>query len=219
MRVLVYSLQSSGSSLFCYWLSQLDGCFGIVDLFNRPGVPPDFNEIGDRDAFLKGTISMRTRYKLNFIIRKFEPDKKILFVRDPVQNYMSLSEKRYNFDIEYKFRMMEEFFSNWEYCFDVVQTYEDFITEKYKTVTSLAAAGIPVDMKNYEFNRSFHSVASFNRDNSDSLSRTYNIMWGFGNIHRESFDELKIKNRPVEEDVISTVRNLCPNLVKFYEQR
>lgn len=172
MKILIYSLQSSGASLFTFWLAQQLKYIGIIDLYFNVLAP----KINYENVIIKCTIN--ELFKFEDHVESFKPDKKILFLRNPFENYLSLKEKIYcNFggDINKKFELNDFYIKNKNDFFDCVITYEDFIAKKIKC-----------EFKNfgdYNFTRSINSLVDFNNQNSLWCKNNYKKSWGLGNIH------------------------------------
>lgn len=218
MRIFIYAPQSSGASIFCYWLSQLEGYLGIIDLFVRSYPPPN-NILNNTNIVLKATVS---DLDLDEHMRRFQPDKKILYLRNPYQNYASLLSKPFKNlggDIDNKFRKLDHIYEN-RSIFDVMIKYEDFISNKDSTIKILNRHGIPVSLKNYDFHRSTEEIIRFNCTHSKELSRTFNQQWGLGNIHtkNEHFC-LSLKSGNINNSVREKVEKLCPKLAAVYSNK
>src|SRR2546428_7054869 len=106
MRLMVYAMQSSGASLFTYFLAQRPGSLAIVDVF-ATSLCPSLET--DEDVLVKCTIA--GDHKLEDHAERFRPDATLLFLRDPVRNYLSLRTHWYRDHggrIDDKFRLLEE---------------------------------------------------------------------------------------------------------------
>jgi hypothetical protein len=217
MRIFTYALQSSGASLFCYWLSQLEGCLGIIDLYARGGYLKAEEFPRDRTVFLKATLNKGS--SLGGHLSQFKPHKSILFLRDPVQNYASLKGKRYEGDIDSKFEMMNRIFLHMKDEFDIIITYEDFMNNREAIVKQLLDAGIPASTENYSFHRSYNEIVKHNQINNDTLKKTYGTRWGSGNVHFHELENLTEIKREITKEVEERVRTLCPDLMRFYDKR
>jgi hypothetical protein len=216
MRIFVYGMQSSGASLFTYWLSQLENYIGVIDLW-ATFYPAGRHILSNENIILKSTVSF---LDLRQHLTLFEPDKKILFIRNPYHNYHSLSLKHYINDggnINDKFIKMDKIFSEMSSLFDVIITYEDFIVNQEKTIKSLNQINIPMNRDHFKFNRSIKDIEDFNHSNSEWLKRGNMIYWGNGNIHQNNVqNNLKLINNKIEDKTSTQVNLLCPNLTKFY---
>ncbi len=168
MKTIIYGMQSSGASLFCYWLSQQDNCIGITDLYYDQ-VSPDINH---ENVVLKCVVTKNISFDRH--IESFKPDRKILFIRNPIENYLSLSEKIYSDfggSIDDKFKILEKHLDTKN--FDYIIKYEDFIMKK----TELG------DNSYYNFKKTTTEVVQYNNLNNNWCQTNYKKKWGIGNIH------------------------------------
>ena len=180
IKVLIYGLQSSGASLFAYFLVQKPRSIGIVDLNNHRLTP-------SLDIVVKVVVT--TRWSLDDHIQSFVPDKTILFIRNPYNNYHSLMGKPYansSDRIDDKFRLMDKIFTSRE-RFDAVISYEDFIHKQQDTSQLMASLGWSLPIDSYDFPRSSRVISMFNRHYSDWCRNNPAAPgprggWGMGNI-------------------------------------
>jgi hypothetical protein len=85
MKLLIYAMESSGASTFCYFLGQRPGSVAVIDVWSECLTPPlDI----DVPVVAKATTTMTHRAVDH--TASFRPDKTILFIRDPVAVYASL---------------------------------------------------------------------------------------------------------------------------------
>lgn len=176
MKTLIYAMQSSGASLFAYWLAQQPKCIGIIDLYNSQVAPA----IDHENVIIKCTISKHI--KIDEHKQNFKPDKTILFIRNPIENHLSLSEKHYCLEggsIEEKFAILEQNISSNK--FDMIIKYEDFIMKNIQIG----------DPSYYNFERTLNEIKSYNEINSEWCKHNHKKKWGYGNIHANN---LKIIN-------------------------
>jgi len=215
MRVLVYGLQSSGASLFTFWLSQLNGYVGVIDLFAGKH-PPSMQEVGSENLILKATVS---DLSFDTCVQEFNPDKKILFIRNPYQNYISLKKKSFKNKggkIDAKFKTLNTLFRK-KNMFDAVITYEDFIQNKEEIVRSLNAIEIPVSKDNYFFRRSPEDIIQYNCEQSEYLAKTHKNKWDIGNIHTiEGVVSLELKGGGARYLTRRKVKRFLPHVVEYY---
>src|SRR5690349_15288916 len=94
MRILVYGMQSSGASLFTYFLAQRPDTIAVIDLWDGV-VAPDFQDV-QKDVIVKCVVAPVTPLEGHLV--SFKPDVKILFVRSKQSNEESLSLKSYRND-------------------------------------------------------------------------------------------------------------------------
>lgn len=182
MRTLIYAMQSSGASLFSYWLSQQESCLGVVDLY--------FDQISpslEHDNIVLKCVATK-EFTLEDHKSAFKPDKVILFTRNPVANYLSLSEKQYcnwGGTIDQKFKIFDQCIENEK--FDLLVKYEDFIMKK-----SLGVG----DPSFYSFNKTITDVIQYNSINNDWCRLNYKKKWGIGNIHANNLNSMNIDDFP-----------------------
>lgn len=217
MRVLLYGMQSSGASLVTYFLGQQKRSFAIVDLWSWELVPP-LEIPRARHIFAKCTVT--TMHMFEQHVHVFHPDRTVLILRDPAQNYASLRRKHYcdeSGPIDDKFRKLEEVYQR-RAEFDLTLTYEDFVSRRRSTVNALRSVGIDAEARHYSFPRSKDAILSYNVRHSDWAREHYNEKWGFGNV-QGSYLKSETLNREVPLDVDSHVRQLCPSVYEFYRLR
>lgn len=216
-KILVYGLQSSGASLFSYFLSQREGCLGLMDL-NNHRLAPSLND--NFDIVLKAVVT--TRWSLQAHIDSFKPDKTILFVRDPYSNYFSLMQKPYagkSGSIDTKFRLMNSYFEMRDQ-FDATIYYEDFITDHSGTITKLTTIGWEDIQQYYRFRRTPQDIAQFNVENciwckENPAAEGPAGGWGMGNIHSSTID-LSLSEKPFDSVINEKVKALCPTVYEYY---
>ncbi|MBW2998556.1 sulfotransferase domain-containing protein [Candidatus Woesearchaeota archaeon] len=219
MKVLIYGLQSSGASLVTYFLAQKNNSIAITDLFNC-GVAPNLDSIKEVDnLFVKCTVN--SKIQLEKHIASFKPDKVILVVRNPFDNYVSLINKWYgskNSSVEDKFKTLEKYFSN--YHFDLILRYEDLIYNKSRVIKQLKKFGIKVKKEYYEFRKNKEEIFKFNSKHLKKLN--IGNFYGGGNIH-PYFKKIKIDSSLVSKKITNKqkekVRELCPKLCRYYEKK
>lgn len=218
-RILVYGMQSSGASLFSYFLSQNPDTLGIIDLNNHrlaPDLPDEF------DIVLKAVVS--TRWSLQDHIDSFHPDKTILFIRNPCHNYYSLMDKAYANKsglLDEKFKLLDHYFEAREQ-FDLTLFYEDFILDYSGTIEKLNTIGCKYTEEHYRFSRTPQEIADFNINNSNWCRDNPAAEgpaggWGMGNIHSSAI-KLELCTKPITSEIISRVRTDCPVLYAYYQE-
>lgn len=217
LRTLVYGLQSSGASLFTYFLSQRPDTVGIIDLNNHrlaPALPLN------HDIALKAVIT--TRWPLERHIDNFGPDRTILFLRNPYNNYYSLRDKAYadkSGTIDEKFRLLDYVFMHRQ-RFDLTICYEDFIADPENTLERLASIGWHMKPEYYRFPRTPREVADFNNIHSEWCRLNPAAAgpaggWGMGNIQSSKIN-LSLAEKPYNAETDKRVKELCPNLHAYY---
>jgi hypothetical protein len=180
-------MQSSGASLFAYFLSQKINSIGIIDLFNQCLAPP-LAELDSQDIILKCTIT--EIFDIEQHIESFQPNIKILFIRDPIQNLLSLSRKTYkndSGDMLKKIHKLNYYYANWRKKFDLLIDYEDFIhnTENFRsTLTNI------INPCFFDFKRSIEEVIKYSCNNSEWCQYNYKKSWGIGGIDKDFIELL-----------------------------
>lgn len=220
MKVLIYGLQSSGASLFAFFMAQRPRSIGIVDLNNHRLAPR--LEI-DLDIILKTVIT--TRWSLEEHIQSFMPDTTILFIRNPYTNYHSLMGKIYanrSGNIDDKFRLLDRIFQS-RARFDAVFSYEDFIHSRQDTLSRMVSLGWSVPADSYDFPRPAREIYLFNCHYSNWCRNNPAAPgprggWGMGNITGKNI-KLSLANRPYIPELDARVRKLCPNIHEYYKTR
>lgn len=214
MRILVYGMQSSGASLFTFFLAQKPNTFAIIDIWGGDEIPK-LEDIKCKDIIVKYII---TKEPLSNHIMSLKPHKKILFIRNPVDNYYSLNTKKYARDIDEKFKILEQIFQKKE-NFDLVIFYEEFIFNPDKVLKKLKRLGFVVKKDFFEFKRTPEDISKFNIKHCIEFKKFKN-KWLFGNIHFDNFkkDNIKTNKGWVFKTRSNTKRieKICPSLYKFY---
>jgi hypothetical protein len=175
-------MQSSGASLFSFFLSQLPRP-GICDLYIDCLAPP----IELKECVLKCAIN--TKYKLEDHIDSYQPDVSILFVRDEKENIASLKKYEYrnwHGTIEDKLELLHYYRKNWN--FDYVINKKDFLTNQSKILNELKNLVRP-DF--YEFN---YKKSEIVRLGNDWCKKEFGKKWNFGNIKPHHKDKVSICN-------------------------
>ena len=214
MRTLIYALQSSGASLFTFFMGQKPDSIVIVDLHSSNLAPSLANV--QKDIFLKCVIT--TKYTLDDHINSFNPDKLIFVVRNPYDNYASLNRKKWRYEngfINDKFVSLEKCFAN-RGRFDKMIRYEDFILDKNGTIELLKDFGVTEN--SYAFPRTLRVMRDYNRDNCDWCA-TNGGKYGRGKIHfRGPMINPKLVCKTISEEDRKLVETLCPSVCEFYRQ-
>jgi len=222
MKTLIYGMQSSGASLFTYFMGQNPNAVVVIDLFNKHLAPfLDFEE-----AILKCVVT--NKYSWNQHYESFKPDNTILFVRNPFDNYTSLKRKAWrceNGRMHDKFPILEQEFIERD-KFDAVVHYEDLVIRPEQVVEDLAGKGFHVDSSFLEFKRDIQQMAVFNHANCPDYctngSRYYQrSKYGKGKLHIRSGPLLKRKyvRKNIEDADKEMVQGWCPTVCNFYGER
>jgi hypothetical protein len=214
MRILLYGMQSSGASLITTFIGQLPRSVAVVDLWNSELMPP----LQDLDAdHVIGKAVVTTRYTFEEHARSFRPDRTLLVLRDPAQNYVSLSRKAYgaeNGTVAQKLARLEEAFRQRD-RFDAVMIYEDFVLRPDAAVAALRALDIPVTMEYLSFSRDPAEMRDFACSASPWCAENYLKKWEFGNVHPGA-PTAALLHKHVPIAVTREVQRLCPSLHAFY---
>jgi hypothetical protein len=212
VRLLIYAMESSGGSAFCYFLGQRPGCVAVVDVWSECLTPP-FEDIA-APVVAKATVT--TTYRAVDHIASFKPDHTVLFIRDPVAVYASLSKYPYanTFgSIEEKMTRFDE-----EYAAlpaDALIQYEDFVAHDQCVIDSINQLGWPCSARYYELARSFEEIYGFNCKASAWLKQHYDDGWGFGNIKSGPITSAFARQR-YSAELTERVVGLSPRLSRRY---
>jgi len=221
MKTLIYGMQSSGASFFSYFMGQNENSVAIIDLYNR-NLAPSLD--CEKDIVLKCVVT--TLYTWEDHRDSFKPDKAVLFLRNPFDNYISLIGKpgwrNENGTVDNKFRRLNEDFCQRE-KFDAIVKYEDMALQPETVIESLKALGFNADVSFLNFTRNEKDMAQFNHDAVPDYcgkpERYYQKgKFGAGRLYIRSGEVLKsqyIEKRisPAEKDV---VLRSCPDVCDYY---
>lgn len=216
MRVFLFGMQSSGASLATYVLGQVPGAVVLVDLYSYEVMPPIEAPTADH---VVGKAVITTTHTLDEHLESYAPDRSILLLRDPVQNYVSLSRKEYANDdgsLEDKFRRLEEVFRERD-RFDLVLRYEDVVTDPERVVAQLEGIGFPATAELFSFPRSREEITKYNLEHCDWCRERFGRGWSFGNIRGEGMKRTLVY-KVAPPAVSDAVRQLCPTVQDFYEE-
>jgi hypothetical protein len=212
MRLLIYAMQSSGASSFCYFLAQRPGSVAIVDLWAHCLAP---SLKLSAPMVVKATAT--AIYRAEDHIASFSPDRTILFLRDPRAVYTSLVNKPYGNEwgtVDQKIARFDEDYVSWNW--DLVLRYEDFVGRNSQLVCAINDIGWPCTPEYYDLTRSFQDICNFNALSSSWLRSGFGGTWGFGNIEpgpiRDAFTDKRYSPRTREK-----VARLAPRLTRYYE--
>lgn len=214
MRLFVYGMQTSGASLTTYLLGQVSDSLVLVDLYSYEVMPA----IEAPEArYVIGKAVITTTHSLDDHLRSFRPDRTILLLRDPLQNYVALRRKQYaNEDgaLEDKFRLLNELFLQRD-RFDLVLRYEDVVGDPQGVVTALRGIGFPASLEHYALPRSREEITSYNLHHSAWCRERFGRGWSFGNIHGDRMQQ-SLVHKHVPRAVQEAVSELCPDVVAYY---
>lgn len=218
MRVLVYGLQSSGASLFTFFLGQMPSSLVVVDTWIHALTPPLNDVHGETDHIIAKAV-VTTKFSVEDHIQSFRPDVTILVVRHPAHNYVSLTRKSYGpllGTVDEKLRILEHVYQN-RSLFDCVVSYESFVSAPEPTFSQLQAVGVPIQSEFYTLPRSHQSIVDFNRKVSPWCNANLGRKWGLGNIRNDRISAAHAFKR-VPDAVRDHTTQLCPKTTDFAEK-
>lgn len=225
MRWLVYGLQSSGASLFSYFLAQAEDAVAVIDLRARrrewlhrreTPVAPALEAAGP--VVVKCVVTARVSFEQHR--DAFRPDRSILFLREPCANLSSLRAKpyaRHGGSIDAKLALLEHYQGE-RHLFDAVFHCEDFVADPAGSVQRLRGLGWPALLAHYDFPLSLEEVVRRSRERSDWCDRTFGKRWGTGHARGRAVDARLLVVDCAEEDR-ARVAALCPGLLACYAAR
>jgi hypothetical protein len=204
-------MESSGASTFCYFLGQRPGSVAIIDVWSRCVTPPLRLDV---PVVAKATTTMA--YRAIDHIDSFAPDKIILFIRDPVVIYSSLSKYSY----ANTFGSIEEKLSRFDDEFgclkvDLVLRYEDFILRDKKLISAVKSLGWTCCNGNFDCSRTLEDIKKFNSSASTWLKYNYRKGWGFGNIKGGAIGRA-LETVSYSSELIEKIVRLSPRLSQHY---
>jgi len=212
MRTLIYAMQSSGASLFTFFMGQQPDTVAIIDLYNMY-LAPAFKSVR-HNIILKCVVT--SKFSLDDHIENFGPDKIILFIRNPYDNFVSLKSKPWSRGsglMVDKFRILDDNFKNKD-RFDHVITYEDFIFDREKVIDELK--DVPGIQDFCKFERSVQTIYDFNKENC-GWCRKGRKKYGTDKIHfRGPRINRKLVHKQISDEDKTLVQELCPTLCEFY---
>jgi len=213
MRLLVYGMQSSGATAFTLFLAQRPDCLALVDLLNNYAAPRVDTAM---DMVVKAGVT--TAYPLEVHRERFRPDRTVLLLRDPRENYRSLSTKNYRNHsglIDEKFALIDEVFAGRD-RFDAVVHYEDFVARDPAVPAQVTALGWPVDDAFYDYRRRHDDLA---RDLWHHVPDLMDRMeFSFGNVQGRAVSE-GFRDKPRDPALEAKLETLCPRLLAHYRER
>jgi hypothetical protein len=218
MRILVYGLQSSGATLATFLIGQKSGSVVVPDLFDD-ALLPSRNAFSPEARRVVAKCTITTRYSLGEHEANFCPDKKVLVVRHPGSNYVSLDRKLHrdwSGSIEEKFAAADAYFQDRKRHFDAVVRYEDLVFRNSEFREALADAGIEVKSSHYDIPRTRFSVLKSNAERSQWCRENYRVKWGFGRLRSDSI-ETRYVMKYITNEKEKKVKKLSHNLQRYYQ--
>lgn len=213
MRLLVHGMQSSGATAFTQVLAQRPGCLALVDIPNEYAAPRVSTK---RDFVAKVVVT--TAYPLAVHVERFRPDRVVLLLRDPRDNYQSLRSKDYRNRsglMREKFLLLDQLVAE-RSRFDAVVHYEDLVARDPVVLHEMARVGWPIEETYFTFRRSEDALLSALWAEEPALREEMETV--FGNVRgRELTDRFRAQDWGRDtEDVVET---LCPRLLAHYRSR
>lgn len=212
MRVLVYGMQSSGATAFTLFLAQRPDCLALVDVLNNYAAPRVNTPL---DMVVK--VAATTAYPLAVHMERFRPDRTILLLRDPHDNYQSLKTKNYRNHsglMEEKFRLIDQVFAERD-NFDAVIRYEDFVARDPAVLETVNRLGWPVEEGYFAYRRRHGELLKALWDHVPDLHDR--MEFAFGNVQGREVNG-KFRDKPRDPAVAARLRALCPRLLDYYQQ-
>lgn len=216
-RLFIYRLQSSGASLFAYFLAQQPDTTAILDLL-VPHVAPPLQV--EKAVIVKATVC--TTVDLTAYLVSFQPDCALLYLRHPRDNYRSLDRKPYRDDggpIEAKFTQLEQVFRQRDRWFNATICYETFLSAPEQTAARLRQLGIQIPPDAAAFKRPLADIIRLNQQWRWWCRQYFGQKWHLGNINARNLKPLAPVYYPDNGASEGQKRpQLCPTLTAFYEE-
>lgn len=213
MRLLIHGMQSSGATAFTQVLAQRPGCVALIDIPNNFAAPRVSTPL---DFVAKAVIT--TAYPLAVHVERFRPDRTVLLLRDPRDNYASLLTKPYrHFSglMHEKFQILDQLFQE-RSRFDAVIHYEDLVARDPAIMATMAAISWPITQDYFQFRRSYDELIGSVWAAEPALREEMEMY--FGNARTRGLtDRFQHQNWPAGLD--DTLQTLCPNLLTYYRSR
>lgn len=212
MRLFIYAQESSGASAFCHFLGQRPHSIALIDVWSPILTPP----IVDVDIPVVAKATTTTIYSAADHVASFVPDRVILFLRDPVAVYASLSAKKYANEygsIDEKFAQFEDEVERFPR--DLTLSYESFVGRAPNLIRSVNEIGWPCSQLDYQMSRSLEEIGAYGCAHSPTVKRLFNNGWGFGNIQAGPIIT-EFSTRTYSQELIAKVVKLSPKLARRY---
>lgn len=215
MRLFVHGMQSSGATAFTLFLAQRPDCLALVDIPNNFAAPRIARTLS-KDMVVKAVIT--TAYPAAVHMERFRPDRTILFLRDPRDNYQSLCNKNYrNYSglLDEKFVLLDQIFAE-RANFDAVIHYEDFVARSPEIIDTVNALGWPVDDRYYTYVRRHDELFTALFDDLPELRQSLEMV--FGNVRGKEVDA-RFRDKQPDANHEQRLHDLCPRLLAHYKKR
>lgn len=213
MRLLIYAMMSSGATSFSLFLAQRPDCLALVDVLNNYAAP---RVTADKDMLVK--VTMTTAYPLAVHIDRFRPDKIVLFLRDPRDNYLSLQTKNYRNHsglMEEKFQLLDQVYAVRDH-FDAVIHYEDFVARDPQVMETMCRLGWPTLPVYHSYARRHDELFKALWDEMPDLYQRLEL--NFGNVQGYEVSE-RYRDKGNAPGLEETLQSLCPRLLQAYQMR
>lgn len=213
MRLLVHGMQSSGATAFAQVLAQRPGCVALVDIPNNYAAPRVTTGL---DFLAKAVVT--TAYPLAVHVERFRPDRTVLLLRDPRDNYVSLRTKDYRHRsglMHEKFRLLDGIFQD-RGRYDAVIHYEDLVARDPAVTAAMAGLGWPIEKEYFQFRRSYDELLRSLWAAEPALQEEMEVV--FGNAQGRELTP-KFRDKAWDEALEATVEGLCPHLLAHYRAR
>ncbi|QJE73884.1 hypothetical protein HHL28_12960 [Aerophototrophica crusticola] len=213
MKLLVHGMQSSGATSFTLFLAQRPGTLALVDIANTdlaPCVDPG------PDMVAKVVVTVAHPWPTH--VERFRPDRTILFLRDPRDNWQSLSTKPYrdgSGSMEEKFRLLDGLFAR-RSDFDLVVHYEDFVRRDPAVLEGVTQLGWPVGPAQFDYARRHEAIFADLWHHLPHLFEELNLV--FGNVRGRSVTEAH-RDKPRDPAAEAELERLCPLVLAHYRAR
>lgn len=217
MRILVHGMQSSGATAFTLFLAQRPDCLALVDIPNNFAAPRLDTPV-DAPVDMVAKVVVTTAYPLAVHMERFRPDRIVLLLRDPRDNYISLQTKNYrNYSglMDEKFLLLDQLFAERE-RFDAVIRYEDFVKRDPAVLETVRKLGWPAEEGFYTYQRRHNEMLEALWRLTPGLLENFEFV--FGNVRGTEVSE-RFRDKPRDPEVEARLERLCPRLLADYRAR
>lgn len=214
MRLLIHGMQSSGATAFTLFLAQRPDCLALVDVLNNYAAPRIDTPL---DMVVKVVVT--TAYPLAVHVERFRPDRVVLLLRDPRDNYQSLRTKPYaNHSglLDEKFVLMDQLFAERHQRFDAVVEYEDFVARAPQVSETMGRLGWPVEDGFHEYRRRHEELLNALWTHAPNLHQR--MEFAFGNVQGREVSQ-KYRDKPRDPELEARLETLCPRLLAHYRAK
>lgn len=211
-RILVYAMQSSGASLFAFFLAQIPSSIAIVDLWNQAIAPALRSRL---PIIVKAVV---TEIPLARHLSSFRPTNTILFIRDPVAIATSLASKHYRDEggtIDFKLATLDDLFAERKRTFDLTVSYESLLVRAPTLIARLRAIGIHLPPQADRYIRPPEEILHHNCERVAWCRRHYGHAWGFGGL-RPGAEQHPPSLRAQSDVARGLAERHAPALVAYY---